>query len=75
MDGYSGSSNAGSSSWPSFSPFEVSVYLRDYAGSLDAPRFQAMPTRGYSRNVHDVRHGVNCGTQVGAWINRRIALG
>lgn len=56
---------SGRSSWLSFVPFEVSVYLRDYAGSLDAQRFQTRPARVDSRVVYDVWHGDNRDTRVG----------
>lgn len=71
MDGPLSSDNVGSSSWPSFAPFEVSLYLSDYAESLDARRSQAMPTHGDSRTVYNARHVVNLDTRVAPWIKGR----
>lgn len=48
----------------------MSVYCWNYADNVDAPLFQAMPTRGNSRTVYDARHVVNCDTRVGKWLKR-----
>lgn len=64
MDSFSGSGRTGSFSWPSFAPFKVSVYPRDYAASLDAQPFQAMPVYEDSCNVCDARYGFNYNWQV-----------
>lgn len=62
--------STGSSSWPSFAPFKVIVYLRYFAESLNAQRFQRMPARGDSRTVYDARYAVNRNTGIGAWNKR-----
>lgn len=66
MDVSSGSDNAGSLSWPSSAPIQVSVHLCDYGERLDLRHSQAMPVGGDGRMVCDTRHGVDCDTQVGA---------
>lgn len=71
----SGSGKAGNLSWPSFPPFEVNVYLRNCAESLDARRFQGMPAGEDRCIVCDVPHGANCNTQVGACIKRQAHWG
>lgn len=43
-------------------------YLREYAGSLDVLRFQAMPAHGDSRYVYNARNFTNCDVRVGARI-------
>lgn len=61
-----GSGIPGSLSWPSSVPFEVSVYLRNYAWSSNAERFQAILARGVSRIIYDARHEVGGDTRVNA---------
>lgn len=66
MEGSSGSGSAGSLSWPSLAPFEVSVYLQNYRESLVARRFQAMPAGGNSRTPYDARRVDNRNSRVRA---------
>lgn len=64
MDGSSVSANDGSSSWQSYDPFEVTIHLRNYARSLDARLFQAMPVCGDSLTVDCARYGGNYDTGI-----------
>lgn len=56
--------------FPSFATFKVSLYIHDYAGILDAPRFQTIPARTDTRTVYDAWHGVNWTTRAGLGIKR-----
>lgn len=67
MDGSFGSGKADSSYWPWFTPYKVSVYLRDYAEGLYALRFQAMPASWESSSIYNARNGVKRDTRVGVW--------
>lgn len=67
---FSGSGRASGCCWQSFMPFEVALYLHDYAGNLYVRRIQAMPACGHSCVVHDARHDVNGHLRVGTWIKR-----
>lgn len=53
MDGYLNSGSAGSSSWPSSPPFELSVHMPTSAENLNTGRAQSMSDRGDSRTVYD----------------------
>lgn len=70
MNGSFGSSNDDSSSRPSLLQCEVSVYLRDYADSLDARCFQAMFAYREICTFCDERHMIICNSRVRAWIKR-----
>lgn len=50
------SGNSKRLSWPSFVPFEVCVYLCDYAEGLDAWHFQAIPAREDGSSAYYVHH-------------------
>lgn len=71
MHGFSGSVNSGNTSWPLFAPFEVSVYILDYAVILHLRFFQLMYGSGDTRTVYDVGYGVigdrGVGTSIGKW--------
>lgn len=69
INGFSGPDSAGRSSWPSFTPFKVSVYLRDYAGSYVVRIIHEMPAFADSSTVYDTRHVANHDTRVGEWTN------
>lgn len=75
MDESWGSDNAGRSSWPSCTSFEESNYLRVYVGSLDARRFQGMPSCEGSSADCNARDGVTWDTRVGTRIKRWMHLG
>lgn len=75
MNVSSHSGNADSSSWAFLAPFEVSLYLRDYLGRLDAQRFQSLATGGDSCTVFYAQHGITGDTGVGSSIKRGMHWG